>query len=284
MSRHWVVALIAAFSLLLAACTEEKAKALRLAAETFKTEADTACAMGLAGLQRMVAMPPRTRADLAAKLESATKFGAPELRVIYSYEEFDDSAVKPAREVLDKACAAHRQLAAIYTDLPSGYLLATPDVQRAQKHVVNVTLRFAKLAHVFSKQPDLGKINPERIRIIEATALAKKVAEAGTRAGLLDGLAGDILVLEEKERASRAAILGQFGKAVELGDTLTRLSMDYEKLSVADILDSLQEFAVLYGDVTGRAVVAQNAIARVAKVEDRIRNDPQLKPLLDADL
>jgi hypothetical protein len=62
------------------------------------------------------------------------------------------------------------------------------------------------------------------------------------------------------------------------------MSIDYEQLTVADILESLQEFSSLYGSITGRASVAEDASERIRKVEERLMNDPRLTPWLDAEV
>lgn len=278
----WPVFLLAA--LCLSGCTEEKAKALQLAAESFKNEADMACKMGADSLKASVAMPPRTRAEISRNLAEAKKFGAGELEIIYSDSSIVDQGIAPALNALNTVCEAHRQLAAIYTDLPRGYLLATDDVKRAQKHVVNVTMRFAKLAQVFDSLPNAGRDNVARIRIIEARAKAMAVTDEKVRTPLLDAVAEAILENQAREALNRTQVLSQFAKATSLGEQLTQMSLDYEKLSVADMLDSLQAFSSLYGGVTGRTDVAQNAMERVKKVETRIKNDPRLSPLLEVDV
>lgn len=271
-------------ALCLSGCNEEKAKALRLAAETFKSEADTACLMGANSLKASVSLPPRTRAEISKNIADAKRFGATELEIIYSDDSIVDQGIAPALNALSKACEAHKQLAAIYTDLPRGYLLATEDVKRAQKHVVNVTLRFAKLAQVFDLLPNVGRDNIARIKIIEARAKAMAVADEKVRAPLLDAVAEEIMENQAREALKRRQILAQYAKATTLGEQLTQMSIDYEQLSVADMLESLQEFSSLYGDITSRAVVAQNAIERIKNIEARIKNDPRLTPLLEVDV
>lgn len=271
-------------ALCLSGCTEEKAKALRLAAETFKSEADTACLMGANSLKASVSLPPRTRAEISKNIADAKRFGATELEIIYSDDSIVDQGIAPALNALSKACEAHKQLAAIYTDLPRGYLLATEDVKRAQKHVVNVTLRFAKLAQVFDLLPNVGRDNIARIKIIEARAKAMAVADEKVRAPLLDAVAEEIMENQAREALKRRQILAQYAKATTLGEQLTQMSIDYEQLSVADMLESLQEFSSLYGDITSHTVVAQNAIERIKNIEARIKNDPRLTPLLEVEV
>lgn len=278
----WLLLLLVVFGL--SGCTEEKAKALQLAAESFKNEADVACAMAANSLKASVAMPPRTRTDIAKHLANAKKFGASELEIIYSDSSMVDAGTAPALAALGKVCEAHRQLAAIYSDLPRGYLLSTDDVKRAQKHVVNVTMRFAKLAQVIDMLPSVGRDNIARIKIIEARARAMAVTDEKVRAPLLDGIADEILANQAREAKNRALVMAQFDKATSLGEKLAQAGVNYDRLSVADLLDSLREFSSLYGGITGRTVVAQNAIERINGVEARIKNDPQLSPLLDADI
>lgn len=268
----------------LSACTEEKAKALQLTAESFKNEADAACAMGADSIKASAAMPARTRSEIAKSLAEAKKFGANELEIIYSDSSIVDTGMKPALDALSKACEAHQQLAAIFTDLPRGYLLATEDVKRAQKSVVNVTARFAKLAHVFASLPNIGRNNVARIKIIEAQAKATAVTDEQARSPLLDSIADDILSNQVDEAQDRAKVMAQFAKAVVLGEKLAKASLDYDKLSVADLLESLREFSALYGNITGRAAVAQSALEKINNVEMRIKTDPSLSPLLDSDL
>lgn len=269
---------------LLAGCSEEKAKALRLAAETFRGEADAACALGAESIKAAVSLPPRTRAEISSSLAQARQFGARELEIIYADSALVDEATRPALRALDQACSAQRQLAALYTDLPRAYLLATADVKRAQKHVVNVTMRFARLAQVFYSLPNVGRDNVARIRIIEARARAMAVADETARAALLDAVAEEILDNQKREVQRRDRLLTQFSRATAVGEQLTQMSMDYEQLSVADLLDTLQSFSLLYGELSGRTVAAQSAIEEIRGVEARISSDPRLAPLLDVDL
>lgn len=273
---------LAVFSL--SACTEEKAKALQLTAESFKNEADAACVMAADALKASISMPPRTRTEVAKSLAEAGKFGAKELEIIYSDSGMVDAAIAPALDALTKTCEAHRRLAAIYADLPRGYLLSTDDVRRAQRHVVNVTMRFARLAQVLDSMPSIGRDNIARIKIIEGRAKAMAVADEKVRAPLLDGIAEEILANQARETLSHAQVMTQFSKATSLGERLAQSSLDYAQLTVADLLESLREFSSLYGGITGRTVVAQNAIERIKGVETRIKNDPRLSPLLEADV
>ena len=264
-------------------CTEEKAKALQLGAESFKTEADAACQMGLDSLRATVAMPQRTRVDVAKSISSGN-FGPRELQIIYSDAGILEQGIAPAVAALNQACEAHRRLAAIYTDLPRGYLLSTEDVKRAQKHAVNVVVRFARLTQIIGANPTVGRDNIARIRIIEARQKAMAVSDEKARAPLLDAVAEQILENQAAEVKKRAEVLAKFAKATVLGEKLVELSSQYDQISLNDILESLREFSSLYGDVTGRSVVAQHAIDRVKGVEDRIKTDPLLSPLLEADL
>jgi hypothetical protein len=110
------------------------------------------------------------------------------------------------------------------------------------------------------------------------------VTDEKARSSLMDSIAEDILSNQENETQNRARVMTQFAKAVALGEKLAHASLDYDKLSVADLLESLREFSTIYGSITGRTAVAQNAIERISNVEARIKNDPVLSPLLDAEL
>ncbi len=275
--------ILLAVGLCLSGCTEEKAKALQVAAESFKNEADTACSMGADSLMASVAMPPRTRDEISRQIAEAKVFKASTLDLIYADASIGKDGIAKTLDALSKACEAHKQLAAMYADLPRGYLFATEDVKRAQKHVVNVTMRFARLGQAFGSLPSIGKDNIARIKIIEARKRAMDVADEKTRAPLLDSVAQQILENQASEEADRAKVLTQFEKAATLGEKLAHMSMSYDQLSVADMLESLQEFSSLYGSISSRTMVAQNAVERVKAVEVRIKNDPLLNPLLDAE-
>ncbi|RZI42585.1 hypothetical protein EGT07_11320 [Herbaspirillum sp. HC18] len=279
-----IIASILLCSTLLGGCTEEKAKALKLSADTFKVEADLACDMGLDSLRQAVAMPKRTKSEIVKNLEATKTFGSAELELIMGDDAFADVAMKPIQEALNQACEGHRALAAIYADLPAGYLLSSGDVIQAQKHVANVTLRFAKLAQIVANNPSVGKENVTRIRIFEAYINAVPVSDATARGKLFDGIAEDILVLQQKETENKRRVAAQFFKAADMGNRLVIISANYDKLSVGDILDTLQSFARIYGEVTSRTLVAQNAANRAKEIENRIQGDPLLKPLLEASL
>lgn len=274
-------AFLFAATILLSGCSEEKAKALQLAAQTFQTETDTACSMGADSLKASVAVPPRTRDEISRQLENVHTFNDQTLDTIYSDSEITDAGIKPAIEALHQACQAQIQLAAIYTDLPRGYLLASNDVRRAQKQVVNVTMRFAKLAQIFNSIPTIGKDNLARIKIIEATKTAKAVTDEPQRTALLNAVSEQILENQKKETQNRTQVLMQFAKATSLGEKLSQLSINYDKYTVSDILGALQDFSTLFGQISGNSAGAQNAINQVHQVETRIRNDPLLSPLLD---
>lgn len=283
LSKVSLTALVLA-TLCLSGCTEEKAKALRLAAELFASESDSACAMAATSLNASVAMPPRTRAEISRSLAEATKFGAAELELIYADSDIADEGMAPALGVLRQACSAHKQLAEIYADLPRGYLLATEDIEQAHKHVASVTLRFAELARIVDSMPSTGRDNVARIRIIEARAKAMAVTDEKARAALLDAVAQDILENQTHEAANRRQLLTQFAIATAAGEQLTRMSIDYERLTAADVLESLQEFSSLYGSIAGRESVAQDASERIRNVEERLKSDPRLATLLETEI
>jgi hypothetical protein len=155
----------------LSACNQEKAQALQLAATTFSNEADRACKMGADSLQAAVAMPALTRSDIATSLAQAKKFGATELDLIYADNSITDSANAPALTALNQACEAHRQLAAMYTDLPRGYLLATDEVKK-RRNSWSMSRRVL---------PDWGtsllNYHPPAAIIFPASALSKPAAK-----------------------------------------------------------------------------------------------------------
>lgn len=281
------VCCIVIFLVLAAGCTEEKAKTLQLAAESFRNEADIACMMGEEAIRAAVAMPALTRDEISKKLIDAENFNSEQLELLLSLlgsNEQSKTDLKSVIDTLNLACAAHRQLASIYTDLPQGYLLAKNDVKRAQKHVVNTTMRFVKLAQHFESNPGIGKDNVARIRIIETHKKVKKVEDEKARAALMDSVADELQATKVKEAQKREQILSQFAKAVILGEKLVFASVDYDKLKVADLLDSLREFTVLYGRVTRQETKTQVTIDKINAVEARIKNDSLLSPLLDADI
>lgn len=277
------IPLLCVLALWLSSCTQEKAKALQLTAELFKNEANMACELGAKSISASVAMPPRTRNEISKSLGTTNTFGDSDLDLIYSDVSLTDG-MKPALDALDEVCNAHRKLAAMYTDLPRGYLLSTNDIKNAQKHVVNVTMRFAKLAHVFETLPNIGKDNVTRIRIIEAQQKAMAVSDISARSSLLDNVAAEILLNQENEAQSKSRLIAQFAKAVVLGEELSQASIKYNKLSVADLLDLLRDYSVIYGTITGKADSTQRALDQIQKVESRIQSDPSLSVLLDAEL
>ncbi|HEY6897274.1 MAG TPA: hypothetical protein VI279_08425 [Rhodocyclaceae bacterium] len=269
---------------LLSGCTEEKAKALQAAAVSFKNEADLACDMASKSITASVAMPPRTRDEIAKSLERTKKFESPELQAIYSDAAISVGGMKSAQDALSKACNAHRKLAAMYDDLPRAYLLSTDDVKKAQRLVVNVTARFAKLAYAFNQDPDNGKDNVARSKILKARQNAMVIKDPKQREPILEGIADDILANQKNEEQNRTNLLAQFAKAVELGEKLAHASTNYDKMTLADLLELLKEFSSLYGNVTGRVEVAKNALDRITKAEDRIKKDQVLSPLLEEEL
>lgn len=276
--------LLMLFVFFLSGCTEEKAKALQILAESFKNEADLSCSMAATSIITSVSMPRKTPQELSDLLITEKSITSNVLDQIESETNLVDEAMKSSLDALDRVCIAHRKLSAIYTDLPRGYLFASNDIKNAQRHVTNVTVRFARLASILATNPNIGKNNAVRIKIIEAGNKALAVADEKTRLSLVEHIVEDIQKNLVNESRNRNQLMTQFAKTVSIGDKLSRASVEFDKLSLSDLIQSLKEFTSLYRGVTGQTESSKEALDFINKIESQIRNDPVLKPLLDAEL
>ena len=276
-------ALVAA--LVAAACTGEKAAALRVAASQFD-QAAGAAVDGLGALLAAEAAPPaRTEAQAVEEFRRAIE--AIPVDEAVTPEDVADALnpwpaapadVVAAREAfLGRTRSTYRAFAEAFAGLDErGAPFARRAVEDAAPLARRPAARMASFAAHVSRNPP--RFLARRADLI-AEVSAARAAPAAERGRRLAELREALDRLSAEEEAMARDVAGRCLRAAALGDEVAALAASYGRLSAEEIADEVRR-ALEAADVTGLDLGGVRA--RVEDVLERLRRDPEAAAALDA--
>jgi hypothetical protein len=289
-----VVLLILLTSLPNAACTKEKAEALKGAAELFRDEA--VLAFGASGelIKQSIALPIDSTEDELKRI--VKDFNRQERRDVTQLTQFVSEVLQTGSEgdsinqgietEIRKLMDEYELFARMFQSLPRGNFLAKDIVPKAQKHAIRLTARLIKTANTLQKNPT--EFRARRVRVIEKLAAAQEMTDQTTRNEAILLAGREAIQLREDEMKAKAAAVAQCLKAAEAGRVVTELIQGYQSMSIEDILNLTRNSLALLNAVTGGESIAIKGMQTrlEAFVKNKINNDPLWKDVLkeDADL
>ncbi len=264
-------------------CTKDKAEAIKVAAESFRSEASAAFE-GLRGvLKAAIAMPPLEQGNLVDDL-SSTNFTVEMLQALLTEDQVGDAAAVNIDQKIDELVRYYHSFAEMFGSLPRGHFFAKDAVARAERHAVNLTVQLINLARLIQDGKIAVRLNGKRILLVEQIQRHNTITDASTRREHLKNAAQQILALAAEEAQLRKRVMAQCLKAAEAGRLLTDLIRHYQQLSLGDILTQTQQSLGFVAAISGQNPDVIALLDRFNAVHEGIKNDPYWQPLLDQKL
>ncbi|MFQ5604321.1 MAG: hypothetical protein ACE5HS_13720 [bacterium] len=264
-------------------CNEEKAEAIKIAAEKFRTESITALDKIRALFTQSISMPIENSDDeierIAEDLNNVQSIGANELSVLMTEDKIGNQAKDVVNEEFERMEAVYYQFEAIFRSLKEGSYFSKDAVRKAEKHAVNLTVQminFAKFLKEYSVQ-----FTGRRVLIVESIANAKIVEDDSLRLEYLKIIAKDILQLRSDENKARDESTLQCLKAAEAGKLVTDLIRNYDSLKVEEILISTRNALNFINEMSNGNSDLTALLNKYDSVVTKIQEDPYWNVLLD---
>ena len=277
---------------LAAGCTQEKARALRIAAVQFQVESIAAIDAIDKAINRELEAPPRTQAEVdnkfISRLTALAKAAAAAVDGEMNLDEDKlDRANDPFRiridpNVQEKRDAFKRQMYEQYTafgnafeDIEQGWLFAGKAVKRAAEPAQKLTAQLVSFAKVFDGNPPrLIQYRNELILAMEDAAANTTLPEADRRTRLLQ-LRERWHALLAEETALQESVMAQCLKAAMLGREVSALIDRFDKVSLEDITNLIATALDQAGSITGKDL--SEIKLKTNAFFDSIENDQVLK-------
>ena len=280
-------ALVAACLLLLATsgCTEQKARAVQVAAENFYSEATVAI-----GKVRGLFLASTTSAGAAPNEELARivkEMGQGDLTAATFVELMRGPTLRnPATAQVEQEFAKLEQtyaaFAAMYESLPRGHLFAKDAVKKSEKPAIKLTLQMIHMANHVGAHP--YPFLSRHALLIARINEARTIPDEGARKTSLAALAEEVLQLREEESRAHREAVQQCLKAAEAGHRVSGLIRDYDKLSLGEMLGFIRDTFATVQELSGNAADIKTLLSKYNAVKRSIEADPYWRPLLDLPL
>lgn len=283
--RRWISALLALLMLgTLAACAN-KAKVIQAGAKQFEAEAlasiDKIDEVRLREVSSPAPTPAEAEALFAANvLKSKKPITDKTLDFLLNPNDIGPLGDEAKwRQFLTKLRTQYRLFAAIFANLEQGSLLGTPTVKEAIPALDPLIGQVSAFARVMAKAP--VKFVRERADLagrIEDVRDSNQTEEAQKRQALM-ALRQELVTLAAAEKELNEAVIAQCLKTATLGSQLRGLMQDYDKLSIDDIADGLEEAFALANAIPGLNL--QELQDQTTEFLEAINKEPDLKKALD---
>lgn len=252
--------LLIATSLLLSACTPDKARALKAAAMQFKEEALAA----LTALENLA--EAETRPVPRSNMEVAEEF-ATNILDIPEDEDLSVDVIELALEpytvsmpgveaerkrVLGSLRKQYAEFASIFDELPGGSFLARDSVARSHEFAKKLTLQMAAFSESISQHPpQLLQYRAALLARIDTVRKNDSLSKDEKMRRLMDMVEEWQSITVHEQELQQAAV-ERCLKAATLGMHVSRLIESYDKLSLDDINSTINKAFDATGALSGK--------------------------------
>lgn len=277
----YVVLFLISFSVLYG-CTEEKAKAVKISAYQFNSEAQIALSIVENILKENMAMPPIGAEKIAQDIEETrSNFDYKILSEILSESNIGRSQKEQIKNAISEVKSQYALFSSLFRSLDKGYALTADVVKKTEKHCMNLSLQLIVLADYLSKGKLETKFNSERILLFENIKQSLSINEPDIRKEQLKIAAKNIVQLRDRETEAKERAILQLLKAAEIGKSTANLIHDYDKLSINDVLTLVEETLNLASSISEQNKNITFLLEKYKGIENTIRHDEYWSPLLD---
>lgn len=271
--------------LTLSACSKEKAEAIKIAAENFRSDAVLAIDKVNKLFDQNISVAKFSEqkiekivSDLEGLGSSETAINSEILDEWFKEEHIGDVSNAIHKEEFNKIKKRFTAFEAMFTNLEKGHYFAKDAVKKAEKYAINLSL---DLIH-YSKTLESNSFRnmSERVLIIERIEEARFEENDEFQKTLRENVARDIIALEIRETQLKEDAIRQCLMAADRGKIVAELIKDYDKLNIGDILKIVKN-SMNYGiDITGNKKL-NDLMKKFEGVETEIKDDPYWKVLID---
>lgn len=278
----------AAVVLLVGGCTEERAIALKTAAEVFAQKAgaaiDEVVELHLrAAIGRPEAEEARIKGSKKDLIETQKKKPAALGAVIADTFRWVNERERLRRESFadyDKLKTAYQEFAAAYRRLPEGSFVAAKDVACSAALGARLTKYMADAGKALAANPPpLAWELPISEKAVEAGAIG--AAKTQNDGPLDDAVRAHVALLRDRDSANARAV-AMLADAAEAGAETVELIERYDDVSAADILKAMRRVLVLRESTFGLSSKSQ--LERLDSIVSKLGSKPALAKALHAPL
>lgn len=284
MKSGWRISVFVGVLSLLAAntsCTPEKAKALQTAATNFSSESEAATRtlqeLFVTDVGASVESDQNELEETFRTLQHEKSISADTLSELLTGSSFSAPALDESNKEFGALQAQYAQFAAMYQSLERGYLFAGDSVKQSESVAIKLTVQLINFAQIVKRTP--FQFRSRRVLLIEKINRAYQLSEEEARNEALRSAAQDVVQLRKDEVVANDNSIRQCLKAAEAGRVTTNLIRDYKKMSIADMLSTVNDSLTFIGDISKEPNVT-NALKKYAAIEATIRTDPYWSPML----
>ncbi len=271
-----------------ASCTKEKSEALKVAAQTFSSDANDAVKKVRELFLADVSSPEESVSDQEAKVAAdINSLGTGKLNAeLLSEMVKGPTPANPASDAVNKQFEllgrAYGSFASMYESLPKGYLFAKDAVKNSEKYSINLTVQLVNIANGIKAHP--FTFRGRRILLIDKINRARQITDQNQRDATLAPLIEQVvqLRLDEKKANDEAILLCL--KAAESGKRISELIRDYDKLSLGDILSLTSDALGFVSQISNNNPDIEGLLKKYTGIRDTIKNDPYWSPMLDKEI
>jgi hypothetical protein len=269
------------------ACNEKKANAVKIAAETFRSESLEALKDIKYLFLQSVSMPFEDKyayLDKIAKgLEETNEVNSKILSGILNEDDINKNAEQVVDDDFEKMEKQYYQFAAMFESLPKGSFFSRDAIKKSEQYCLNLTLQlinFSKIIHTSYKVQFAGR----RMLLLEKIAQAKAGKDSMLRMEKLRELGKEIIQLNEDEQKYKDMAVKQCIKAAQSGNNLCSIIRNYNKMSIDDILFSVNNTLSFVSSATEGNKKVEDLIKKMEGVETNLKNDPYWKEIMDIEI
>ena len=289
MPQKILALMVAAF--LLSGCTEERAVALKTAAEQFGANATAAIDAVVDLSLRSNLGKPDAEESLIKRAKQdllATQLNKPDRldSVIANSFKWINERQKLRREAYtdyDKLKTAYAEFSAAFKRLPEGSFVGARDVAcsaalgaRLVGYMADAGKRLAN-----APVPLIYEIAQSEIVLVNSTANAVKSKNASSDQALDESVRAHVALLRDQERSNNEAV-AKLADAAESGAQVLDLIEKYNDVSIADLLKGLRHVLQVRESSLGLSSKAQ--LDRLDNVVARLNSKPALAKALQTPL
>jgi|GEM_PF-2678818 len=283
------IALFSFLILILSGCTKEKAEAIKVAAENFRSEAIVGLnQMNFLFLQNVSVVKLSDEEKIESvmndlnSIEDANQINA-ELLEHWSLEnELGEQAQSTINVEFENLKMQYYRFEAIFTSLDKGSFFAKEAVKKAEKHAINLTVQLINFSKIIHENE--FRFTSRRVILIEKMKKVNTEKNLELQQELLKNAAREFVELNIDEQRAKDEAIRQCLKAAESGRVVAELIKDYDKMSVGDILNTIKNSMSYAIEISGGNQDISDLLTKFEGVETTIKDDPYWHVLLDQEI
>lgn len=271
----------------LSSCNKEKAEAVQVAAEQFKIDAISAIDQtNFLFIQAFSDDIPSEEDQInkviyIIKHIEKDKVNDNLLDKVSKSANSGQKALAATNEEFDKLRAQYREFEKMFSSLDKGSFFAKDAVKEAEKHAVNLTIQLINYAKIL--QGDF-KFSSRRAEILTKMKAAKNDTIAALQQELIKNISIEFIQLLKDEKQYKERAIRQCYKAAESGKIVTDLIRNYDKMNVADILNTIKGSLDFAMEITNGNQNIADLTTKFEGVKKVIIEDPYYKQLLSQEI